>query len=76
MCVILTNNPLEESKFISTLTTKLKDSIGLSDREIIELSDYFKVQNGQIAYAQFCSVIHDNGIYILSILMVCSLLHL
>lgn len=50
-----------ESKFIGILTTNLKDSIGLSDQEINELTDYFKVQNGQIAYAQFCSVIHDNG---------------
>lgn len=36
--------------------------IGLCDQEINELTDYFKVQNGQIAYAQFCHVIHDNGI--------------
>lgn len=57
--MILTN-PIE-SKFISILTTNLKDFVGLSDQEIIELSDYFKVQNGQIAYAQFCNVIHDNG---------------
>lgn len=53
--------PVTESKFITILTTNLKDSIGLSDQEINELTDYFKVQNGQIAYAQFCSVIHDNG---------------
>lgn len=59
--IIVLINPFVESKFVSILTTNLKDSIGLSDQEIIELSDYFKVQNGQIAYAQFCSVIHDNG---------------
>lgn len=50
-----------ESRFINVLTTKLKDAIGLTDQEINELTDYFKVQNGQIAYVQFCSVIHDNG---------------
>ncbi len=55
-----------ESRFINILTTNLKDSVGLCDQEINELSDYFKVQNGQIAFAQFCSVIHDNGIQIIA----------
>ncbi|KAG4066440.1 hypothetical protein HA402_007076 [Bradysia odoriphaga] len=54
------NTLISESKFITILTTNLKDSVGLTDQEINELTDYFKVQNGQIAYAQFCSVIHDN----------------
>lgn len=35
--------------------------IGLSDEEITELADYFKVQDGRIFYTQMCEVIHNSG---------------
>lgn len=40
----------------------MRGLIGLSEQEITELSDYFRVQDGRIAYVQFCNVIHNNGI--------------
>jgi hypothetical protein len=52
-----------ESKFITILSGQLKGIIGLSDQEITELADYFRVQDGRILYKQFCEVIHDSGKY-------------
>lgn len=51
---------ISESKFISVLTGPLKKTIGLSDYEIAELADYFRVQDGRIFYTQMCEVIHDS----------------
>lgn len=39
----------------------LRGPIGLSDQEIGDLADYFRVQDGRILYTQFCEVIHDSG---------------
>lgn len=46
-----------ESKFINIFGHQLKSTIGLSDEEINELIDYFRVQDGRIAYVQLCNVI-------------------
>ncbi|XP_029049367.2 uncharacterized protein LOC114879045 [Osmia bicornis bicornis] len=51
---------ISESKFISVLAGPLKDVVGLSDREICDLADYFRVQDGRILYTQFCTIIHDS----------------
>ncbi|XP_043520481.1 uncharacterized protein LOC122534172 isoform X2 [Frieseomelitta varia] len=51
---------ISESKFISVLAGPLKDKIGLSDKEICDLADYFRVQDGRIFYTQFCQIIHDS----------------
>ncbi|XP_046666960.1 uncharacterized protein LOC124358706 [Homalodisca vitripennis] len=51
---------ISESKFVSVLGGPLKDTIGLSEQEILELADYFKAPDGRILYRQFCQVIHDN----------------
>lgn len=50
-----------ESKFISVLAGPLKGVIGLSDKEICDLTDYFRIQDGRILYSQFCEVICDSG---------------
>lgn len=52
-----------ESKFVSILAGPLKPTIGLSDQEIAELADYFRVQDGRILYTQLCEIIHDSGLY-------------
>ncbi|XP_033317224.1 uncharacterized protein LOC117214955 isoform X1 [Bombus bifarius] len=52
---------ISESKFISVLAGPLKDQIGLSDKEISDLADYFRVQDGRIFYTQFCEIIHDSA---------------
>ncbi|XP_046608856.1 uncharacterized protein LOC124299634 [Neodiprion virginianus] len=54
------NSLLSESKFVSVLTGPLRGPIGLSDQEIGDLADYFRVQDGRILYTQFCQVIHDS----------------
>ncbi|XP_053976671.1 uncharacterized protein LOC128875266 [Hylaeus volcanicus] len=51
---------ISESKFVSVLAGPLKDTIGLSDKEICDLADYFRVQDGRIFYTQFCTIIHDS----------------
>ncbi|XP_071638327.1 uncharacterized protein [Temnothorax longispinosus] len=51
---------ISESKFISVLAGPLKGVIGLSDKEICDLTDYFRIQDGRILYSQFCEVIHDS----------------
>ncbi|CAG2054842.1 unnamed protein product [Timema podura] len=55
------NSLISESKFVSVLTGPLKGPVGLSDQEIAELADYFRVHDGRIFYTQFCQVIHDSG---------------
>lgn len=60
----MTNMPFgiqTEAKFINVFGEQLRGIIGLSEEEIAELTDYFRVQDGRIAYAQLCSVIHENG---------------
>ncbi|XP_076678862.1 uncharacterized protein LOC143374525 [Andrena cerasifolii] len=54
------NSLISESKFISVLAGPLKDQIGLSDKEICDLADYFRVQDGRIFYTQFVSIIQDS----------------
>ncbi|XP_017773462.1 PREDICTED: uncharacterized protein LOC108560438 [Nicrophorus vespilloides] len=51
---------ISESAFVSVLSGSLRSTIGLSDYEIGELTDYFRVQDGRIFYTQFCEVIHDS----------------
>nr|XP_003701096.1 PREDICTED: uncharacterized protein LOC100876752 [Megachile rotundata]XP_012135529.1 PREDICTED: uncharacterized protein LOC100876752 [Megachile rotundata]XP_012135530.1 PREDICTED: uncharacterized protein LOC100876752 [Megachile rotundata] len=51
---------ISESKFISVLAGPLKDVVGLSDSEICDLADYFRVQDGRVLYTQFCKIIHDS----------------
>ncbi|XP_026669887.1 uncharacterized protein LOC108625584 [Ceratina calcarata] len=52
---------ISESKFISVLAGPLKDQIGLADKEICDLADYFRVQDGRILYTQFCDIIHSSA---------------
>lgn len=54
------NSLISESKFCSVLNGPLKDVIGLSEQEISDLADYFRVQDGRILYTHFCEVIHDS----------------
>ncbi|GLV45240.1 chaoptin [Carabus blaptoides fortunei] len=49
---------ISESKFVSILTGPLRAVIGLTEEEIGELTDYFRVQDGRILYTQLCEVIH------------------
>lgn len=51
---------ISESKFVSVLAGPLKGAVGLSDQEIAEITDYFRVQDGRIFYSQMCQVIHDS----------------
>ncbi|XP_043281125.1 uncharacterized protein [Venturia canescens] len=51
---------LSEAKFVAVLAGPLKGAIGLSDSEICDLADYFRIQDGRILYSQLCEVIHDN----------------
>ncbi|XP_054262606.1 uncharacterized protein LOC128986314 [Macrosteles quadrilineatus] len=51
---------VSEAKFVSVLAGPLKDVIGLSEQEVLELADYFKAPDGRVLYRQFCQVIHDN----------------
>ncbi|XP_044018401.1 uncharacterized protein LOC122859098 isoform X1 [Aphidius gifuensis] len=51
---------VSESTFVGILSGQLKSLIGLSDSEILNLSDYFRVQDGRILYSQLCEVIHGN----------------
>lgn len=37
----------------------LKTTINLSDEEIQLLENYFENPNGQVQYAQFCKMIHN-----------------
>lgn len=50
-----------ESQFISVINGQLGAIIGLSDQEIAELADYFRVPDGRIYYTQLCDVIHQSG---------------
>lgn len=50
-----------ESQFISVLYGQLRGKIGLSEQEISDLADYFRVQDGRVFYAQLCEVIHNSG---------------
>lgn len=52
-----------ESEFGSILSGPLKIPIGLSEQEIIELTDYFRANDGRILYSQFCNLIHNSGLY-------------
>ncbi|XP_047366820.1 uncharacterized protein LOC124955844 [Vespa velutina] len=54
------NSLISETKFVSILNGPLKETIGLSNKEICDLADYFRVQDGRILYRQFCEVIHDS----------------
>ncbi|XP_015588421.1 uncharacterized protein LOC107264555 [Cephus cinctus] len=54
------NSLISESKFVSVLAGPLRGPIGLSDQEIGDLADYFRLQDGRILYSQFCEVIHDS----------------
>ncbi|KAL3279480.1 hypothetical protein HHI36_016990 [Cryptolaemus montrouzieri] len=54
------NRLISESQFISVLSGQLRGKIGLSEQEISDLADYFRVQDGRIFYAQLCEVIHNS----------------
>ncbi|KAK4881782.1 hypothetical protein RN001_005101 [Aquatica leii] len=51
---------ISELKFCSVLSGPLKSVIGLSEQEIADLADYFRVQDGRIYYTQFCEVINNS----------------
>ncbi|XP_018562489.1 uncharacterized protein LOC108904422 [Anoplophora glabripennis] len=51
---------ISESQFISVVNGQLGAIIGLSDQEIAELADYFRVPDGRIYYTQLCDVIHQS----------------
>lgn len=55
---------LLESQFISVIAGPLRSNVGLSDQEISDLADYFRVPDGRIFYTQLCEVIHDSGNYL------------
>lgn len=54
------NGLISESAFVSVLNGPLRSTIGLSDYEIGELTDYFRVSDGRIFYTQFCEVINNS----------------
>lgn len=54
------NGLISEAIFIGILG-KYKNLIGLSEFEIRELTDYFRLRDGRIAYDQFCKVICEEG---------------
>ncbi|XP_072384086.1 uncharacterized protein [Diabrotica undecimpunctata] len=51
---------ISESQFISVINRQLRATIGLSEQEVAELADYFRVPDGRIYYTQLCEVIHDS----------------
>nr|XP_022907624.1 uncharacterized protein LOC111419100 [Onthophagus taurus] len=51
---------ISESQFVSVLSGPLRTTIGLSDEEISELAEYFRVPDGRVFYTQMCQVIHDS----------------
>ncbi|KAL1506511.1 hypothetical protein ABEB36_005862 [Hypothenemus hampei] len=51
---------ISESKFISVIHGQLGGTIGLSQQEVAELADYFRVPDGRIYYKQLCDVINDS----------------
>ncbi|XP_057325404.1 uncharacterized protein LOC130667663 [Microplitis mediator] len=55
------DNLISETKFISVFTGRLKNTLGLSNIEINELTDYFRTPDGRVYYSQFCQIIHDNA---------------
>lgn len=52
---------LIESQFISVIHGQLGGTIGLSEQEVAELADYFRVPDGRIYYTQLCDVINDSS---------------
>lgn len=40
---------------------KYRGVIGLSDYELREVSDYFRVRDGRVDYRQFCKVVCGEG---------------
>lgn len=52
---------LSDTKFSNVLSHQLGSyNIDLTNDEIKDITEYFRLQNGQIAYGQFCSVLHDS----------------
>ncbi|XP_071455761.1 uncharacterized protein [Hetaerina americana] len=49
---------ISEAQFVSVLGGPLKLVVGLSDQEISEISDYFRVQDGRVTYINFCDAIN------------------
>ncbi|XP_067627321.1 uncharacterized protein [Eurosta solidaginis] len=47
---------ISDSLFISVLG-KYKNIVGLSDFELCEVTDYFRLRDGRVAYQQFCKVV-------------------
>ncbi|KAK0079021.1 hypothetical protein PV325_001848 [Microctonus aethiopoides] len=57
----ITNSGLvSEVKFISIFRGPLRYVVSLSETEILELADYFRLHDGRIHYSQLCQIIHDN----------------
>ncbi|XP_056643883.1 uncharacterized protein LOC130449862 [Diorhabda sublineata] len=54
------NSLISESQFISVINGQLRATIGLSEQEVAELADYFRVPDGRIYYTQLCEVIHNS----------------
>ncbi|ENN74041.1 hypothetical protein YQE_09365, partial [Dendroctonus ponderosae] len=57
---------ISESQFISVIHGQLGGTIGLSEQEVAELADYFRVPDGRIYYTQLCDVINDSDSYTLN----------
>lgn len=49
-----------ETKFLSIFAGKLRGILSLSDEEVTELTDYFKIRDGRIYYKQLCDVIQGS----------------
>ncbi|KAK0166586.1 hypothetical protein PV327_004079 [Microctonus hyperodae] len=57
----ITNSGLvSEVKFISVLRGPLRYVVALSETEILELADYFRLHDGRIHYSQLCQIVHEN----------------
>ncbi|KAJ8916967.1 hypothetical protein NQ315_008367 [Exocentrus adspersus] len=58
--MVFTKKLILESQFISVINGQLGAIIGLSEQEVAELADYFRLPDGRIYYMQLCELIHNN----------------
>ncbi|CAH1408075.1 unnamed protein product [Nezara viridula] len=52
-------NYMSESKFLSILLGPMKSIIGLDPFEIGEMTNYYKIADGRIAYTRLCQEVHE-----------------
>ncbi|XP_024214677.2 uncharacterized protein [Halyomorpha halys] len=50
---------MSESKFLSILLGPMKSIIGLDPFEIGEITNYYKISDGRIAYTRLCQEVHE-----------------